>query len=435
VAGNPLTQILIKPSSADCNLRCEYCFYLPKSALYPQTRVHRMSDEVLREMVRQMMEAGHPEVGFSWQGGEPTLCGLDFFRRAIEYQKKFGRSGQVVANSLQTNGILLNDEWCRFFAEYKFLVGLSLDGPPDVHNHYRRFADGRDSHEYTLRAARLMEKHGVEFNILAVVNDYSARHARRIYQYFREQGFTYLQFIPCVERDPRTGGPAHFSVPPEAYGDFLCELFDEWVKDFRDGLPTVSERTFDSLMHTYIGEPSPMCIFMESCGDYVVVEHSGDVYSCDFFVDPDHHLGNLLERNLHLIAASKEQFRFGMKKAALPPECKSCRWLQHCNGGCLKDRFTIPATNGSNYFCRAYKQFFAHSEPVFLRLRERLLEELARDEAAEAEAGPFAPPVETPLDPSVWKNVGRNDPCPCGSGKKFKKCCMNKVLRNRSTAG
>lgn len=433
MAGRPLTQLLIKPAGPDCNLHCTYCFYLPKKDLFPATRVHRMSDETLREMIRQMMTSGQRRVGFSWQGGEPTLCGLDFFRRAVEYQKQFGFSGQMVANSLQTNGILIDEEWCRFMAEYKFLVGLSLDGPPDVHNRYRRTVDGRESHERTLRAARMMRKHGVEFNILAVVNDYSARNARRIYQYFREHDFRYLQFIPAVEPDPRSGGPAPFTPSPEAYGDFLCEIFDEWRKDFRDGWPTVSERLFDSLMHTYLGEESPMCIFMETCGDYVVVEHTGDVYSCDFYVEPAWHLGHLSKSRLTALAASPKQVGFGERKRQLPEECRSCRWLQHCNGGCLKDRFAIPATAGSNYLCKGYRQFFQHSEATFLELRDRYLERMSErpEEGPPGSVAAAGASEAAPVDPSLMRRVGRNDPCPCGSGKKFKKCCMKKLSASR----
>lgn len=434
--GGPLTQLLIKPSSADCNLRCVYCFYLEKGALYPQQRTHRMSNEVLREMVRQMMSRRLPQVGFSWQGGEPTLLGLDFFRRTVEYQQQFGHSGQVVANSLQTNGILINDEWSQFFAQYHFLIGLSLDGPPDVHDRYRLSANGRGSHAHALRAMRSMRKHGVEFNILAVVNDFSVRHAKRIYQYLREQDLGFLQFISCVERDPQTGGPAPFSVSPEAYGDFLCTVFDEWVRDFRDGLPMVSERTFDGLLHTYLGEPSPTCVFMETCGDYVVVEHSGDVYSCDFFVEPSCYLGNLLERDLHLLAASPKQVAFGERKCDLPPECQSCRWLRHCHGGCPKDRQVVAATQGCNYLCPAYKRFFAHSEATFIELRDRWLAQMAPAQGSVEPSSPepsVTPPSPPPaVEGSVGQRVGRNDPCPCGSGKKFKKCCLRKETESRA---
>ena len=427
MAGGPPNQLLIKPAGADCNLRCAYCFYLEKSELWPQQRVHRMSNEVLREMIRQMMSSGQAQLGFSWQGGEPTLCGLDFFRAAVEYQKQFGRTGQTVANSLQTNGILINDDWAKFLAEYKFLIGLSTDGPPDIHDHYRRSSDGRASYEYALRAARIMEQHQVEFNILAVVNELTERNAARVYQHFRELGFGYLQFIPCVERDPQTGAPMPFSATPEGYGDFLCALFDEWVKDFRDGWPTVSERTFDSLMHTYVGLPAPMCVFMEECGDYVVVEHSGDVYSCDFYVEPSCHLGNLLERDLSLLAAAPPQLAFGRRKRERPAECETCRWLAHCYGGCLKDRFAIPATEGRDYFCPAFKKFFAYSEPTFLALRDRYSERMEAQRAAEAAAREqemAARRVARARTAAELRNLSRNDPCPCGSGKKFKKCCM-----------
>jgi len=412
-----LTSVLVKPAGADCNLDCAYCFYLEKAALYPGAKIHRMATDVLREMVRQVMGTGRLAVSFGWQGGEPALMGLDFYRQAVAFQQQFGRPGQTVGNGLQTNGLLIDEAWCDFFTEYSFLIGLSLDGPAHIHDRYRLTSGGRPSWEKVHAKARLMLRRGVAVNALVVVNDYSARFPREIYHFLKETGFEYMQFIPCVERDPRDPArAAPFSVTAEQYGQFLCEIFDCWKADFRGGLATTSVRYFDSVFHTYVDLAPPECTLMEECGCYVVIEHNGDVYACDFFVEPEWKLGNLMEGNLVDFLNHPRQTEFGRMKARMPPECSECPWLKHCWGGCTKDRLRDPADQSSNHFCRSYQMFFTHADSELRRLATEWKTRQAAEEAATRRRWAV-------VNASRAGSPGRNDPCPCGSGKKYKKCC------------
>jgi uncharacterized protein len=404
----PLNSVLIKPAGPDCNMACTYCFYLEKTELFPETKKHRMSESVLEETIRQVLTFGGAQVSFGWQGGEPTLMGLPFFERAVELQQRYGR-GQTVGNGLQTNGILINREWADFLSRYQFLVGLSLDGPEHIHNRYRRLRGGQDSYEKVTASANLMLEAGVAVNALSVVNDYSVRFPEEIYRFHKEMGLRYMQFIPCLEPHPEDREKiAPFTAPPEEYGLFLCRVFDLWLKDFDGTVATTSIRFFDSVFHTYVGLPPPECTLLKECGVYVVVEHNGDIYSCDFFVDPEWRLGNIMEGKLIDMLNSARQAQFGRQKSTLPEECRKCRWLVRCRGGCPKDRFNNPEDRSLDYFCKAYKIFFAHADPTFRKLAE--------DWKARQSAGTAPPP------PSGEK-PGRNDPCPCGSGLKYKKCC------------
>ena len=412
----PLTSILVKPAGPDCNLACTYCFYLKKGELFPDAPVHRMNGAVLEEMVRQFLEQGGREVNFGWQGGEPTLMGLPFFEKAVELQQRYGR-GQVVGNGLQTNGILLDRKWARFLHAYSFLVGLSLDGPEHVHDRYRRRRDGSGTWAAVTDRAKLLLDAGVAVNALVTVNDYSVRFADEIYDFLKELGFVYMQFIPIVEPHPeRPGEPAPFTVDPEPYGAFLCTLFDRWMGDFKEGRPTTSIRFFESLFHLYAGVAPPECTLLERCGIYVVVEHNGDVYACDFFVTPEWRLGNLLEGDrLEALLNSPKQESFAEAKAALPGECRSCRWIALCRGGCPKDRIASPQGKSVNHLCPAFKQLFTHADERMQRLAEAWHRE--RTETEERLRRTRA------LIQAAGHEPGRNDPCPCGSGLKYKKCC------------
>jgi uncharacterized protein len=405
----PLTSVLIKPAGPDCNMACSYCFYLEKDHLFPEQKVHRMGDDVLKETVRQVLDQGGPSVSFAWQGGEPTLMGLDFFKRAVEFQKELGRDGQAVGNGFQTNGLLIDEAWCVFFHEYRFLVGLSIDGPEHVHDRYRLDRAGGPVWPRVMKALELMLQKKVEVNALTVVNDYSARFPREIYEFHKENGLIYMQFIPCLEPDPRDPEKAApFSVEPRALGRFLCEVFDCWIEDFRDGLPTTFVRWFDSLFFTYVGQPPPECTLLKECGIYVVVEHNGDVFSCDFFVEPSWKLGNVMEGSLSEMLNDPKQHGFGGMKAELPTNCLKCPWLTHCRGGCTKERLHNPRRRDLSYFCESYKMFFSHADKTMQRLAEKWRQEQRREV----------------VERSLLPKVGRNDPCPCGSGKKWKKCCM-----------
>ena len=411
-----LNSVLIKPAGPDCNMACKYCFYLKKSELFSQSKVHRMSEEILEEMVHQLMNQPLKQISFGWQGGEPTLMGLPFFKKAVEFQQKYGKN-QSVGNGLQTNGILIDDKWARFLAQYKFLTGVSLDGPQHIHDHYRLSAGGKGTWTKVVDSAKRMLDTAAEVNALVVVTDYSAQFAEEIYQFHRELGLNYMQFIPCVETDPNNADiSAPFSVPAEKYGELLIKLFDLWMNDFYEGVPTTSIRYFDSVFYTYVDLPAPECTLLPECGVYVVVEHNGDVYSCDFFVEPKWKLGNVLKDNLVDLLNSPLQSEFGKNKANLPDECKNCQWLKHCWGGCTKDRIKDKRDKNHNNFCDAYKMFFEHADDRFKKLAE---EWKTNQEHRIAE-------TRKQVLQAIGKGeiqVTRNDPCPCGSGKKFKKCC------------
>jgi uncharacterized protein len=416
----PLHSILVKPAGPDCNMACAYCFYLEKDALFPETATHRMSEPILEEMIRQCMAKAGPQITFGWQGGEPTLMGLDFFEKAVDLQQKYGR-GQTVGNGLQTNGLLIDDQWAAFLARYKVLVGLSLDGPEHVHDRYRFRRGGSGSWSRVVDRAKLMLDAGVAVNALTVINDYSVRFPEEIYRFHKELGLTFMQFIPFVTSDSAGRSEASpFMAPAQKYGQFLCQVFDLWHADFDGSTATTSIRFFDALFHLYVDLPPPDCSLQEECGVYLVVEHNGDVYSCDFYVDPEWKLGNILQDDLVGMLNSTRQRAFGRMKAELPKVCEECQWLRFCRGGCTRDRTVDSHGRALNHYCRSFKIFFEHAHDRLTLIAKKWKEEEAL--AQEAERRVMSQPA--PADPgAVPGKVGRNAPCPCGSGLKFKKCC------------
>ena len=358
--------VLIKPVSADCNLACEYCFYRPKAALYPETGVHRMSDETLSALVAQVMRLSGQAASFGWQGGEPTLAGLDFFRRAVELQAGLGRDGQVVANGLQTNAIVIDDDWAEFLAEYKFLVGVSVDGPRAIHDHFR----GAGTHAQVMRAIKALRRHSVEHNALIMVTPKSVEAPEAVWGFCQQEKLRYLQFIPCAERDPETGEIAEFSVAPEAYGEFLCRVFDLWAAE---DPPKTYVRLFDDLLAVHMGHQMPSCSLRDACGDYVVIEWNGDVYACDFFVEPEWKLGNLLETPLVEMVGSPLWAKFRNRKSNHTGRCTACGWQSLCHGECPKYRLIAHPgdDSGPSYFCEAYRRFFAYSQRQYGELARR----------------------------------------------------------------
>ncbi len=370
--------VMAKPRGAICNLDCAYCFYLPKEDLYRGSSF-RMSDETLESYTRQYIQNQRvPEVNFAWQGGEPTLMGLDFFRKAVAYQQKYARPGQRIENALQTNGTLLDDEWCKFFAENRFLIGISLDGPREAHDLYRKDKGGAPTFDRVLRAVKLLKNHKVDFNILTCVSASNVERPLDVYHFLRDEiGAEYIQFIPIVERENATGfqeGTAltSRSITGEQYGRFLISIFDEWVR--RD-VGKVFVQMFDTALGRWLGAPGGLCVFQETCGLALAMEHNGDVYSCDHFVEPRHRLGNLLETPLTELVGSEQQKQFGIdKRKSLPHYCRECPVLFACNGGCPKDRtdLTPDGEAGLNHLCEGFKAFFIHvDEPM--RLMARLL--------------------------------------------------------------
>jgi uncharacterized protein len=431
-----LSSLLIKPTGADCNIDCGYCFYLDRAGTtrpgYQEVfgpnrqQGRRMSEEVQEALIRQAMRGGSYQISFGWQGGEPTLMGVDFFERAVSLQRQYGSPGQVVGNGLQTNGLLIDETWCNFLRETNWLVGLSMDGPEHVHDHYRVSRNGKPTYSKVRESAELMTERTVQFNALSVVSDYSVQFAREIYQHHKDLGIEYMQFIPCVERDPKDPAKAApFSVSAEAYGQFLCDIFDCWKKDFKGGRPTTSVRYFDSVFHTYVNVPPPECTLLPECGNYVVVEYNGDVFSCDFFVENDWKLGNVLSDSLIGLLNSPRQKVFGLLKADMPPECSECRYQKHCYGGCTKDRLRDPADHGSNHFCKSFIQFFDHADVQLQKLAENWKREQRRFAEEEERAKRTALTADVQQQGRPARPPSLNGPCPCGSRKKYKRCCGN----------
>ncbi|ACU89192.1 Radical SAM domain protein [Desulfomicrobium baculatum DSM 4028] len=378
----PGVHLMAKPAGPDCNLRCDYCFYLEKEVFFPGVKRPRMTDEVLEAYVRQSAAANLGTPGgllFSWQGGEPTLMGLDFFRRAVELEQKYCQ-GQAFENTLQTNGTLLTDEWCEFLAQNKFLVGLSLDGPDFVHDRHRRDAAGRGTFERVLRSLKLLQKHGVDYNVMATVGRESARHPLEIYSFFKDQGVRHVQFSPIVEREPDESARAlglnlatpplarhksssavtPWSVEPESFGDFLVAIFDTWV---RHDVGSMFVMNFEWALASALGEEGAVCTMARHCGNACIVEHNGDVYACDHFVYPEYRLGNILTGDVAAMVASKRQLEWGRRKeSALPRQCLECPVGRVCRGGCQKHRFveTESKEAGLNYLCPGYSKYYNH---------------------------------------------------------------------------
>ena len=353
-------QLLIKPVSFDCNLRCTYCFYLRAEEVYSEESHPRMSAKVLEQMISQYMSYGFQESVFGWQGGEPTLAGLEFFKQVVQLQMTHGSSGQMVGNALQTNGVLINDEWGQFLGKYKFLIGLSLDGPQSIHDRYRKTKGGKSVWKKVMKAAEIFRKYGVQFNILCVVSKANVHRVKEVYDFFLEHDFRHLQFIPALEADT-DGKRASFSVSATQYGKFLCDLFDLWKQEPHE----VFIRLFNGIISHYLGYEKGFCSMEKTCADYLLVEWNGDVYPCDFFMYEKYKLGNLLHTKLAELKQRRDK-DFGRLKAQLPIECQQCEWLELCYGGCIKDRiFPDNPHPERTYYCEGLRHFFSHANPWF----------------------------------------------------------------------
>ena len=432
---------MCKPAGPRCNLRCRYCFYTEKAALFQDEESQRMSDEVLEAYVSKYIDTyPGPEVNFAWQGGEPTLMGLDFFRRVVELQKQYGGRRRIT-NSLQTNGILIDEEWAEFLAEHGFLVGLSIDGPKDIHDHYRVSRGGEPTFDKVMATMKRLQEHGAEYNVLASVTPESAARPLDVYNFFKDTGTTFMQFIPIVERvpdehsrelglalaEPRPGDEDDpqevmpWSVEPEAYGDFLSAIFDEWVQE---DVGETFVQIFDIALAGFMGQDPPLCNFSKKCGNAMVIEHNGDIYSCDHFVYPDHRLGNVVTDDLEEIVNHPCVRELGnFKWEGLPEQCRDCDVLFVCHGGCPKNRFarTEDGQTGLNYLCEGYRRFFRHIEGKMEEMADLLKEGRPAADVMKKRKRPRRSSSKI-LTPN-FGDIGRNSPCPCGSGKKYKKCC------------
>jgi uncharacterized protein len=424
--------VMTKPIGPICNLDCSYCFYLEKERLFPKNERFQMSDEVLETYVRDYL-AAQPgsEVTFAWQGGEPTLLGVDFFRRAVALQREHA-DGRAVTNTIQTNATLLDDEWAAFLAEHDFLVGVSIDGPRELHDTYRVDKRGGPTFDKVMRGIELLRKHGVRFNTLTVVNRRNSRHPLEVYHFLKEIGSGFIQFIPLVER--RAGGGTfdfapppqdgasdspvtEWSVDPDDFGGFLVAIFDEWV---RHDVGKTFVGLFDEALAKWAGLEGSMCVFSETCGRAMAMEHNGDLYSCDHYVYPEYKLGNILEQSIKELAGSQRQQRFGSdKRDKLPAYCRRCEVRFACHGECPKHRFmtTPDGEPGLNYLCVGYKRFFTHVDRPMQVMARLWKEQRSPARIMDLMAGRDA-----------FLTARPNDPCPCGSGKKFKKCCAKAAL-------
>jgi len=440
----PGFHVMAKPTGPICNLACRYCFYLEKERLYAGTSGWAMPDEVLETFVRDYIAAQDvPVVTFAWQGGEPTLLGLDFFRRVVELQKRHA-GGRRIENALQTNAVLLDDEWAAFLAEHAFLVGLSIDGPRELHDRYRVDRGGKPTFDRVMKGMETLRRHGAAFNTLTVVHRENARAPLDVYRFLKEAGSGFLQFIPIVERvenasggisagthghsfrshsDPKLAEPgvagdgrlSAWSVDSADWGTFLCAIFGEWV---RHDVGRVFVQLFDVALESWYRSEASLCIFSPTCGRALAVEHNGDLYSCDHYVFPAFKVGNIMATPIGDLVRSPAQQRFGdAKRETLPAYCRGCGVRFACHGECPKNRFlrTPGGEPGLNYLCAGYKKFFEHIDPAMRFMANELAHE------------------RPPANVMAWAQAldrqraaaaaGRNDPCPCGSGRKFKRCC------------
>jgi len=432
VGAPPSFHLLAKPTGAQCNLDCDYCFFLSKEMLYPDSRF-RMTDETLERYLRQLIEAHVtvPEVTIAWQGGEPTLMGLDFFRRSVEIAQRYLKPGQRAVHTIQTNGTQLDAEWAAFFKEHEFLVGISIDGPREIHDTYRVTRGGRGSFDQVMRGLDALRAAGVDWNALTTIHAANAERGREVYCFLRDAlGARFVQFIPIIERvpDANEDGTVPWSswrdrplyvqegdvvtarsISGAGYGRFLIDVFEEWVR--RD-VGEVYVQMFDVALANWYGEPPSLCVHSETCGNALALEHTGDLYSCDHFVEPDYLLGNIAEHGMLELVASPRQRQFGLdKRETLPQYCLDCDVRFACHGGCPKDRFvsTPEGEPGLNYLCPGYKAFFSHvDEPM------RAMCDLLRQDRPPAEI------MRAYREQDARR--GRNDPCPCASGRKWKHC-------------
>ena len=411
-------QVFAKPAGSICNLDCHYCYYLRKEHLFPKTESFRMPDDILEEYIVQHIEASPGSViNFSWHGGEPTILGLDYFRRIVALQRKHQPPHRRITNGMQTNGTLLDADWCRFLAAEGFAVGLSLDGPQEMHDRYRVTKGQHPTHKQSMRGYELLRRHRIPCNILCVVHAENVQYPTQVYRFFKEINARYVEFLPLVEPQPGgDGGVSQRSVPALAWGDFLCAIFDEWMGQ---DIERVNVQIFEEAARTAFGQEHALCIFRETCGDVPVIEHNGDFFSCDHFVNTEHRLGNIQETPLVDLLECPAQRAFGQAKLdTLPRYCQACEVRNMCHGGCPKDRIlrTPEGEGGLNYLCAGYKRFFTHCRPFVAQLsalwrRQSLEGQMMMAQAKGVQASPGA---------------GRNDPCPCGSGRKYKKCCLGK---------
>lgn len=444
----PGVHVMTKPIGPICNLDCAYCYYLQKEELYPGTRSWRMPLPTLEAYIEQYIDAQSPateEIEFAWQGGEPTLLGVEFFERVVELQQKYAPAGKRCRNALQTNGVLLDDRWCELFKQHEFLIGLSIDGPQELHDLYRYDKRGQGTFDEVMRGLKLLQKHKVEYNTLTVVHRGNGSHGRKIYRFLRQLGVEFMQFIPIVEplpaeqvvmqlgesskaAAPEDAAPEDLvterTVRPRQFGKFLMEVFDEWLE--RD-VGRIFVQIFDQALAAHLGLEPTLCVFKAECGRALALEHNGDLYSCDHFVLPEYKLGNIHELPIVELANSPAQQAFGeAKRTTLPEYCRQCDVHFICHGECPKNRFltTPDGEAGLNYLCGGYMMFFRHIGPVMKAMAYELSQGRPAANVMRSQQQAARQPTSQSTQRGPTTAPRRNDPCPCGSGRKYKQCCL-----------
>ena len=401
--------VMWKTVSEDCNLACDYCYYSRVGGKLGH-RVKTIDSKVLEKFIREYMGFSNGLAPFAWQGGEPLLAGLEFFEEVVYLQAKYAPPNTAISNTIQTNATLITEDWARFFKKYNFLVGVSLDGPEEIHDRRRVTHSGAGSYRRTIRGIEYLRQYEVDFNILTVVHDKNVHEAKRLMQFYAEMQFQYVQFIPCMDfRAQEVNKPPKYLITPEQYGDFLCEAFDCWYKD---GHPDTSIRFFDNMLNVYLNHEAELCVHRRSCPTTLILEQNGDAYPCDFYIGEDYKVGNVGTDSLTDILGNYVYHNFLQKKPALPEKCQKCEFQNLCYGGCPRNRIWHEDGNSDpDYFCEGYLKIYSYAHERMIALAKNIRVERLRGFLR-----------------SGGKEPGRNDPCFCGSGVKYKKCC--EVVRN-----
>lgn len=400
--------VMWKTVSEDCNLACDYCYYSTCGGK-PGPKINRIDAKLLKKFMEEYMAKSNRSASFAWQGGEPLLAGLDFFEQVVSLQARYAPPHTMISNALQTNATLLNDKWAAFFKQYHFLIGVSLDGPREIHDTRRVDAKGQGSFDRVMRGIGYLQKHHVDFNVLTVIHKENVNKAKELVEFYKQEKFEYVQFIPCMNfHSQQTDTPGVYEVTSEQYGHFLCEMFDHW---YNDGKPAMSIRFFDNMLSVYVNREAELCTHRKSCPKTMILEQNGDAFPCDFYIHSDWKLGNIGTHSLDELLSSPIYNEFSKMKPTLPEKCKNCKWHSLCHGGCPRNRtwHSPEGTVDVDYFCQSYKHIYSHAHERMLQLGDSLRREWFQYGLKAYYKG---------------KLPGRNDHCACGSGRKYKHCCV-----------
>ncbi|WP_208588569.1 anaerobic sulfatase maturase [Gracilibacillus suaedae] len=397
-----ISGVMWKTVSEACNLACDYCYYSRCGGR--SGHIERIEDKVLENFIKEYMKASRGVVSFTWQGGEPLLAGLDFFKKVVALQAKYAPKRTIISNSIQTNGTLINEKWAAFFKKYNFLVGVSIDGPEEINDQRRVTSTGKGSYQAIMKGIQHLREYEVDFNVLTVIHENNVHHAKELMMFYEREQFDFVQFIPCMDfQSQNVDQPGVFHISPREYGDFLCEAFDYW---YNDGNPKISVRFFDNILAVFLGHQAELCVHREKCPKILILEQNGDAYPCDFFIHEDYRLGNVNENSLAEIANHEKWDEFLDMKPNLPDKCKQCEFLSLCHGGCPRNRLQDQSLTDVDYFCESYQQIYRYARERITNVTKQIRKNQINQYYRSGQPLP-----------------GRNELCICGSNKKFKKCC------------